>query len=83
MQEPDRWAVLSSLLAQGCIIDLEIMLWGWDAFKVMTSRQNYGYTWVPAVGQPPIALVPGMSSPPGSGLIPYDPANPPLLGAQG
>jgi hypothetical protein len=38
----------SVLAAQGFIVDVPIMVWGWDPYLVMTMRENYGYTWVPS-----------------------------------
>ena len=64
------------LAIKGFKIDVPIMLWGWDPYKVMKLRLEYGYTWVPNALQPPVQMAPGLS---GSGinLVPYDPKNPP------
>jgi len=64
------------LAIKGFKIDVPIMLWGWDPYKVMKLRLEYGYTWVPSALQPPVQMAPGLS---GSGinLVPYDPNNPP------
>ena len=48
--------------------------WGWDAYKTMQLRQQYGYTWVPNAHQNPISIAPGLSSP---GTVPYNPAQGP------
>ena len=48
--------------------------WGWDAYKTMQARQQYGYTWVPNMQQTPVAIAPGLSMP---GTAPYNPAQPP------
>jgi hypothetical protein len=55
----------AALAAQGFIVDVPIMVWGWDPYLVMTMRSNYGYTWVPS------ALQPNITAPS------YDPAHPP------
>lgn len=63
-----------ALAAKGFSIDVPIMVWKWDPWKVMRLRQSYGYTWVPSALQPPIQEAPGINEP---GLTPYDPNNPP------
>ena len=72
--ESQRQALASSLASQGYKIDVPIMVWGWDAAKVTALRQGYGYTWVPAMGQAPIQVAPGLNEP---GLTAYNPNNPP------
>jgi hypothetical protein len=62
------------LAIKGFKIDVPIMLWGWDPYKVMKLRIDYGYTWVPNALQPPVGAAPGLTGP---GIIPYDPNNPP------
>ena len=63
------------LASQGYAIDVPIMIWGWDAGKVTTMRQANGYTWVPSALQQPVTAAPGLTGP---GIIPYDPAHPPI-----
>jgi hypothetical protein len=70
-QRTTRAAVLA---AQGFIVDVPIMVWGWDPYLVMTMRANYGYTWVPSALQPNVSVAPGVTQP---GSVPYNPANPP------
>src|ERR1041385_2776639 len=36
-----------ALIQKGFIIDVPIMVWGWDPFKVMSLRIQYGYSSVP------------------------------------
>ena len=48
----------AALAAKGFIVDVPIMVWGWDPYLVMTMRANYGYTWVPSALQPNIAVAP-------------------------
>ncbi len=75
IQDPNQKEQLASQLAgEGYQIDVPIMVWGWDPVTTMQLRQSFGYTWVPALGQPPIQTAPGLSVP---GLAVYDPANPP------
>ncbi len=62
------------LASAGYNIDVPIMVWGWDAAKVMAARQSYGYTWVPSALQQPVSAAPGITGP---GMTPYDPKNPP------
>ncbi len=62
------------LAAAGYNIDVPIMIWGWDAGKVMQARQTYGYTWVPSALQQQVSAAPGIS---GGEIVPYDPNKPP------
>ena len=70
-QRTTRAAVLA---AQGFIVDVPIMVWGWDPYLVMTMRANYGYTWVPSALQPNVSVAPGVTQP---GAVAYNPTNPP------
>jgi len=63
-----------SLAKEGYRIDVPIMVWGWDAFKVMKMRKDYGYTWVPSALMPNITIAPGLAM---VGTTPYDPNSPP------
>lgn len=64
-------------LALKYLIDLPIMVWGWDPYKVMLMRESYGYTWVNSAGQPPPRVAPRTDFPNDIGIKPYDPNNPP------
>ncbi len=64
----------AQLAANGFTIDVPIMVWGWDAYLVMTMRQQFGYTWVPSALQPPVTIAPGAAQP---GVVAYDPLHPP------
>jgi hypothetical protein len=70
-QRTTRAAVLAT---QGFIVDVPIMVWGWDPYLVMTMRENYGYTWVPSALQTNISVAPGITQP---GAVAYDPTHPP------
>src|ERR1700678_2721735 len=73
--DPDQRAAQAATLAtDGFTIDVPIMVWGWDAYLVMTMRAQFGYTWVPSALQPPVSIAPGTTQP---GVIPYNPADPP------
>jgi len=75
IQNPNQRAELANQLAgEGYKIDLPIMVWGWDPVTTMQMRESYGYTWVPSLGQQPIAVAPGLSCP---GATSYNPADPP------
>jgi hypothetical protein len=63
-----------ALATRGFTVDVPIMVWKWDPWKVMRLREQYGYTWVPSALQAPIQEPPGFNVP---GLTPYDPNNPP------
>jgi hypothetical protein len=63
-----------ALAQQGYVIDVPIMVWGWDPLTTMVERQNYGYTWVPSGLQAPVQVPPGLAFP---GLPTYDPNKPP------
>lgn len=59
--------LLASVLAeQGYVIDGSIMVFGWDPGKIMAARIEYGYKTVPAVGQPNVAIAPGVNQ---AGLV--------------
>ena len=62
------------LAGAGYKIDGPIMIWGWDAGKVMDMRHANGYSWVPSASQPSVTAAPGMG---GGGITPYDATNPP------
>lgn len=73
--DTDQRATQAAQLAtQGFTIDVPIMVWGWDAYLVMTMRAQFGYTWVPSALQPPVAIAPGEAQP---GVIAYDPLHSP------
>ena len=74
MDAADRATQAAALATAGYIIDVPIMVWGWDPYLVMTEREQFGYTWVPSALQPPIAIAPGMSE---QGVTPYNPNQPP------
>lgn len=59
-----------ALAQRGFLIDIPIMVWQWDPFKIMSQRVAYGYTWVPAARMPNIQKAPGNDEP---GRTPYDP----------
>lgn len=48
----DREAKASDLNDEGFVIDRQIDIWGWDPVKVMVSRAQLGYPWVPSAFQP-------------------------------
>lgn len=76
IDDPDQRLQLGTQLAgQGYSVDVPIMIWGWDAGKVTAMRQANGYTWVPSALQQPVGAAPGLTGP---GIIPYDPAHPPV-----
>jgi len=74
--QESRTARAIALANKGFLIDTPIMIWGWDPYKVMVLRKQYGYTWVPSALQSPVQIAPGLSVP-GSTLTPYDPLHPP------
>ena len=49
------------LAEQGYVIDVPIMVYGWDPFKIMEARLQYGYSYVPAALQPNVIVAPGVS----------------------
>jgi hypothetical protein len=75
IQDPTQREELATQLAsEGYQIDVPIMVWGWDPVTTMQMRESYGYTWVPALGQQPLAAAPGIDFP---DTNPYNPNNPP------
>lgn len=67
-----RAAALAEL---GFIVDVPIMVWGWDPYLVMKHRKEFGYTWVPSALQPPPGAAPG--APVSATGVAYDPNAPP------
>lgn len=72
--EAKRLEKAHELADQGFLIDVPIMVWGWDPLSTMVVRRNQGYTWVPSAKQEPVRVAPGVNFP---GLPGYDPKNPP------
>jgi hypothetical protein len=64
----------AQLATGGFTIDVPIMVWGWDAYLMMTMRAQFGYTWVPSALQPPVTIAPGDAQ---NGVVAYDPLHPP------
>ena len=50
-----------ALVQKGYLIDNAIMVWNWGPFYTMTYRQQYGYSWVPSAGMPPVSVAPGIT----------------------
>lgn len=63
-----------AFLAQGLVVDYEIMQLGWDPFLVMLQRLTCGYVWFPNESMPPVTLVPGLQL---AGFVTYNPTDPP------
>ena len=72
--QDQRATAAAQLATEGFTIDVPIMVWGWDAYLVMTMRAQFGYTWVPSALQPPVTIAPGDAQP---GVVAYDPLHPP------
>jgi hypothetical protein len=70
----ERVARAQELANQGYLIDVPIMVWGWDPYLVMKERQEVGYTWVDSMNRQGNESMPGH---PFVGMTPYDPFNPP------
>ncbi len=70
----ERHAKAQDLIHQGFSIDSDIMVYGDDPYITMRYRQDMGYTWIPAAGQPNIPVAPGLKFP---GLPSYDPLQQP------
>jgi hypothetical protein len=69
-----RTATAIQLATAGYQIDVPIDINGWDAFLTMQMRQQFGYTWVPALLQQPVCAAPGLAYP---GCPAYNPNSPP------
>ncbi len=61
--QDQRATTAAQLATQGFTIDVPIMVWGWDAYLMMTMRAQFGYTWVPSALQPPVTIAPGDTQP--------------------
>lgn len=72
--EQERATMAHELADQGYLIDVPIMVWGWDPLATMIVRRNQGFTWVPSANQQPVAVAPGLSFP---GRPSYDAKHPP------
>jgi hypothetical protein len=72
--QDQRATAAAQLATEGFTIDVPIMVWGWDAYLVMTMRAQLGYTWVPSALQPPVTIAPGDAQP---GVVAYNPLAPP------
>lgn len=72
--EGKRMELAQELAAKGYLIDVPIMVWGWDPLSTMIVRRNQGYTWVPSAQMDPVKVAPGVNFP---GLVSYNPDNPP------
>jgi hypothetical protein len=70
-----RSILAGQLAAEGYRIDVPVMVWGWDPSKTTQLRQGFGYTWIPSAMLAQVSAAPGIS---GAGIIPYDPAHPPV-----
>lgn len=62
-----------ALANQGYQIDVAIDVWGGDPYAIMTDRASYGFTWVPALGQAQVTILPGLSQ---AGVQSYNPTPP-------
>lgn len=71
---PATLILAKSLAEQGFLIDVPIMVWQWDPFKIMEDRVQYGYTWIPSAIQANVSEAPGVTQP---GSTPYDPSTVP------
>jgi len=69
-----RIARAATLAAGGFTVDVPIMVYGWDPYLVMKTRQDSGFTWVPSALQPNISVAPGVTQP---NAVSYNPNNPP------
>lgn len=75
IEDPGQRAQMAGqLTAQGYLIDVPVMVWGWDAAKTTQLRQSFGYTWVPSAESQQVSSAPGLTAP---GVTAYDPAHPP------
>lgn len=69
-----RVTAATALATKGYTVDVPIMVWGWDPWKIMSYRASYGFVWVESALQPPPSIAPGVSEP---GMTPYSPIAPP------
>ena len=74
LRQPVSSDVAMELALKGFIVDLEINVYGWDPYLIMSQRQRFGYTWYPNILQPIPTIAPGVGVP---ALAPYDPLHPP------
>ena len=70
----------AQLASQGYVVDVPIMVYGFDPCQEMAQRLSFGLTWVPSalqngLGQPGGFALPGVPTQPGQ--TPYDANKPP------
>lgn len=75
MQDDLRFSKAVELAKAGELIDVPIMVWGWDPLTTMALRAQEGYTWVPSALQPNIPIGPNIAN--AWNLPSYDPNSPP------
>lgn len=68
-----RMLAAAGATGQGDLIDVPIMVWGWDPTVTMQMRGLLGYTWVPSALAPPVQVAPGLVVP---GVSSYNPDAP-------
>lgn len=57
--EAKRMELAHELADKGYLIDVPIMVWGWDPLSTMIVRRNQGYSWVPSAKMTPAQAAPG------------------------
>lgn len=70
-----------SLSKAGFTLDAMVDISGWNYWKTMAQRREYGYTWVPAAHMPNLLIAPGLWMPSENapeGGVRYDPDDPPV-----
>jgi hypothetical protein len=72
--EDARSNLAHELADQGYLIDVPIMVWGWDPLSTMIVRRNEGFTWIPSAKMDPVQVAPGLKF---GGLPSYNPVDPP------
>ena len=60
--EGERDELAHQLADKGFLIDVPIMIWGWDPLSTMIVRKNMGYKWIPSAKMAPPSAAPGINS---------------------
>jgi len=77
----ERYGMAITLAEAGFTLDAAVDVNGWDYWKTMEQRRQYGYTWVPAGHMPNLLIAPGLWMPREAGDetgLRYDAGNPPV-----
>ncbi|HUX16376.1 MAG TPA: hypothetical protein VMW52_07865 [Phycisphaerae bacterium] len=59
----ERTGYAFELAQKGYLLDAMVDVFGWDYWKTMQARRQYGYAWVPSAAMPNVQIAPGLWMP--------------------